>query len=463
MLRQCTRVCTLCVPRVFIASLINEESPVNAQPDESPVSSKPPADAPADVAPALARAAASAGPSANPSANDAAKLAPLENRSFVGAILLVDIVEFTKKSVAEQLLVKDRFTAMLSEALKDIDPDERLILDTGDGAALTFLGDVDDALFVAMRLREYLRRAGGAPAPEAADQTVPLVNYDLHIALNVGPVKLFRDSLGHPSVVGDGVNVAQRIVGFANSGQIVASRAYCKEVCKISAPYKKLFSFHGAHTDKHVREHELYAVGEADRPLAELFNKNARVPPVPSKRSSGAARETASSASAGWFAERKTLAIAMTALALLVLGLGLALMWKKPTKPAAEIAKNIAPTLEPVTPASPAPPPPVVTAPATPAPAEAAPPPVSPEALAKAAEEKRVARAAVQGVVNFSIQPWGNVYINGKPIGASPPLKQTRLAPGKYRVEVRNVEPFTPYIVNIDVKAREEVVVRHKF
>lgn len=443
-------------PRISTAPNIEQESPLNAQPDQSAATPTPPVDAPADAA---------KDPASAPTA-EKTKLAPLENRSFVGAILLVDIVEFAKKSVSEQLMVKDRFTAMLSDALKDIDPDERLILDTGDGAALTFLGDADDALFVAMRLREYLRRAGGAPTPEAAEQTVPLVNYDLHIALNIGPVKLFRDGHGHPSVVGDGVNVAQRIVGFASSGQIVASRAYCKEVCKISAPYKKLFSFHGAHTDKQVREHELYAVGEADRPLAELFNKNARVPPVPSKRSSGASREAATSASAGWFAEHKALAIAMTALALLVLGLVMALMWKKPAKPAAEIAKNIAPTLEPVAPAAPVVAPPPAPAPAPPVaavPTETAPPAPSPEALAKAAEEKRAARAAAQGVVNFSIQPWGNVYINGKPIGASPPLKQTRLAPGKYRVEVRNVEPFTPYVVNIDVKAREEVVIRHKF
>jgi class 3 adenylate cyclase len=426
--------------------------PLSAQPDEPSVVSAPPADSTVANAPDLTSQAAP----------DHAKLSSLEKRSFIGAILLVDIVEFAKKSVSEQLLIKDRFTAMLSDALRDIDPDERLILDTGDGAALTFLGDVDDALFVAMRLREYLRRSGGAPSPDTADQTVPLINYELHIALNVGPVKLFRDAHGHPSVVGDGVNVAQRIVGFAGGGQIVASRAYCKEVCKISAPYKKLFSFHGAHTDKNVREHELYAVGEADRPLAELFNKSARIPPVSSKRASSAARESDAGAPAGWFAEHKTLTLAIAAMAILVVGLVLALVWKKPAKPAAEIAKNIAPTVAPIptpAPAAPAAPPATAPAPAV----ETAPPPPSPEAIAKANEEKRAARAAAQGVVNFSIQPWGSIYINGKPIGASPPLKQTRLAPGKYRVEVRNVEPFTPYVVNIDVKAREEVVVRHKF
>jgi class 3 adenylate cyclase len=434
----------------------DQNFPLSAQPDQPSVVAAPPADSTVANAPDVT----------NHAAPDDAKLASLEKRSFIGAILLVDIVEFAKKSVSEQLLIKDRFTAMLSDALRDIDPDERLILDTGDGAALTFLGDVDDALFVAMRLREYLRRSGGAPAPDAADQTVPLINYELHIALNVGPVKLFRDAHGHPSVVGDGVNVAQRIVGFASGGQIVASRAYCKEVCKISAPYKKLFSFHGAHTDKNVREHELYAVGEADRPLAELFNKNTRVPPVSSKRASGAAR---AAGAAGWFAEHKTLALAMAAMAVLVLGLVLALVWKKPAKPAAEIAKNIAPTVAPsplpasASPAVPAAAAPVAPAPAATPPVETAPPPLSPEAIAKANEEKRVARAAAQGVVNFSIQPWGNIYVNGKPIGASPPLKQTRLAPGKYRVEVRNVEPFTPYVVNIEVKAREEVVVRHKF
>jgi PEGA domain len=64
--------------------------------------------------------------------------------------------------------------------------------------------------------------------------------------------------------------------------------------------------------------------------------------------------------------------------------------------------------------------------------------------------------------VSFSIQPWGDVYINGRSVGASPPVKQSRLAPGTYRVEIKNTT-FTPYVVSVEVKSQENVSVRHRF
>jgi hypothetical protein len=68
----------------------------------------------------------------------------------------------------------------------------------------------------------------------------------------------------------------------------------------------------------------------------------------------------------------------------------------------------------------------------------------------------------VQGTVNFAIQPWGEVLVNGRSIGVSPPLKQHRLAPGKYKIEVRN-STFTPLVTTVDVKAKEDVNIRHQF
>jgi class 3 adenylate cyclase len=443
---------------------------VNAQSDAKTIATPP--DAAAEPARAVSEPAGTSPPPPEPTpAAKPSSGAPL--RSVVGAIVYADIVDFAKKPVAEQLAVKDRFASMLSASLQPIDADERLVLDTGDGAALTFLGDIDDALHVAMRMRDYLRDAGGAPAPGASegDKTVPIVPYAIRTALNIGPLKLVRDAHGHPNIVGDGVSVAQRIVTFAEPGQILASRSFCKDVYRLSATYKPLFSFQGARTDQHVREHELYVVGEAKKPLAELFNKGSRVPPKRSGGSSstGAGTESNASTSMGWFAENRSLAYTGAALAVLVLGLLLALAWRKPAKtppvvastpvssetpasrtpsaslpPASDPTKTIANTQQPVS---------VAETPASTAPVDAT----------KTLEEKKPAPRPVQGTVNFSIQPWGTVYVNGKSIGASPPLKQTRLTPGKYKIEVRNVETFAPYIVNIEVKAREEVSVRHKF
>ncbi len=76
------------------------------------------------------------------------------------------------------------------------------------------------------------------------------------------------------------------------------------------------------------------------------------------------------------------------------------------------------------------------------------------------AEQPKVVLA--QGSISFSIQPWGEVLINGKSIGTSPPIKQHKLAAGKYKVEVRN-STFTPLVTTVDVKSREELTIRHQF
>jgi hypothetical protein len=64
--------------------------------------------------------------------------------------------------------------------------------------------------------------------------------------------------------------------------------------------------------------------------------------------------------------------------------------------------------------------------------------------------------------VVFAVQPWGEIYVNGKARGVTPPTKSLKLEPGKYKVEVRNTT-FAPHVESLDLKARDEVTVRHKF
>ncbi|OGT24519.1 MAG: hypothetical protein A2342_01565 [Gallionellales bacterium RIFOXYB12_FULL_54_9] len=77
----------------------------------------------------------------------------------------------------------------------------------------------------------------------------------------MGPVRLVRDINGQPNIVGDGINVAQRIMAFADPSQILVSRSYYEAVSHISAQYTGMFHYQGSRTDKHVREHEIYAIG----------------------------------------------------------------------------------------------------------------------------------------------------------------------------------------------------------
>ena len=172
------------------------------------------------------------------------------NRTFICSVLFLDIAEYSKKPVSDQIQLKDRFNALIAESIRDIAPSDRIILDTGDGVAVNFLGDPEDALFVAMSLRE-------AFAPQGSD----LRHLPARLGINLGPVRLVRDLNGQPNIIGDGINVAQRIMGFAQPGQILVSRSYYEVVLHISEGYTKLFNYEGSRTDKHVREHEVYSVG----------------------------------------------------------------------------------------------------------------------------------------------------------------------------------------------------------
>ncbi|MES2955533.1 MAG: hypothetical protein V4711_08755, partial [Pseudomonadota bacterium] len=68
------------------------------------------------------------------------------------------------------------------------------------------------------------------------------------------------DAHQRANVVGDGINVAQRIVDFAQPNQIVVSRAYHEVISRITDNAAGMFSPLGPHLDKHLRSHDIYAV-----------------------------------------------------------------------------------------------------------------------------------------------------------------------------------------------------------
>ena len=57
------------------------------------------------------------------------------NKTIMSGVLFLDIVEYSRKSVAGQISLKDRFNSYLSAAIHDVPVSDRIILDTGDGAA----------------------------------------------------------------------------------------------------------------------------------------------------------------------------------------------------------------------------------------------------------------------------------------------------------------------------------------
>jgi len=181
------------------------------------------------------------------------------NRTLVCSVLFIDIVDYSRHDVAEQVRLKHRFNAVLSSALGHVEQEERVIVDTGDGAAIAFRGDPERALYVAL---------------EVFDANVD--DLPVRMGINLGPVSLMRDINGSDNVIGDGINVAQRIMGFAARGELLVSRSFYEVVSLLSGDYASMFRDEGVRLDKHKRSHDVYSVGQAVRVARRVAEEQSR-------------------------------------------------------------------------------------------------------------------------------------------------------------------------------------------
>jgi len=79
-----------------------------------------------------------------------------------------------------------------------------------------------------------------------------------------------------------------------------------------------------------------------------------------------------------------------------------------------------------------------------------------------AAAATTAAAAAGSGTLQFAISPWGQVEIDGRSVGTTPPLTQLTLPAGSHTITIRNAD-FPPYSATVQVQNDKPVLVRHRF
>jgi hypothetical protein len=407
------------------------------------------------------------------------------NRTFICSVLFLDIAEYSKKPVSEQIQLKDRFNALIAESIRDIAPNDRIILDTGDGVAVNFLGDPEDALFVAMSLRESFAPKDAGPPHLPA-----------RIGINLGPVRLVRDLNSQPNIIGDGINVAQRVMGFAQPGQILVSRSYYEVVLHISEGYTKLFNYEGSRTDKHVREHEIYSVGYTNSRANGIRSpaERAKVSTHEGKLQASSATRAHGSGQRHWLARIEpwltnrtivfgtaSLSVAAFAAAVMVNLIGQREVQAVPSQTAQRTEPR--PVMDASRQEETTPVPPhrgekkgktsaVRTPGSLPAPKTEASEKKEAKLSAfafftrKKAEPEAAsaapALAAGSAWVTLAIAPWGEVYVDGDRLGVSPPVNEVEVAPGKRKIEIKNGS-FPVYTQVVDLKADQKLRIKHKF
>ena len=407
------------------------------------------------------------------------------NKTIVCAVFFLDIVEYSKKSVTGQISLKERFNAFLSIAIRDVPISDRIILDTGDGAAISFLGDIEDALQAALSMRSSLLGEGVRMDPTLL----------VRMGINLGPVRLVKDINGQPNIVGDGINVAQRVMGFADPGQILVSRSYYDSVSRLSQEYAGMFHYQGSRTDKHVREHEVYAIGypgdftSTQRSLAiqqELESSKGFFHILAISKNYWnefirlASHWERMGVEAFWKA-KTPLRVAVLAGITLVLSTVILGIYKLAHRPAPPTAKQLAAAAsaqdKPALAASA-----VLSASAVTAASSVS--ATSAVAASTSAAKSKVAAGKadkkVQGVkksarvrtlaettggpaeISLSIMPWGEVYLDGKLQGVSPPLLELQVVAGQHKLEIRN-STFPVFKQVIKAKSGAKIKIKHSF
>lgn len=176
----------------------------------------------------------------------------MTRKNLLCTIMFLDLIGYSVRSVDDQVALKKLFNELIGKALKGVDESSRIAIDTGDGAAICFLGDPEEALHSAMLLRDLLGQRYGN-------------HLSVRVGLHMGPVRVISDINERVNVVGDGINVAQRIMDFAQANQVLVSRAYYDVISRITDDTADLFQYLGQFGDKHSRLHEVYSVAAGPR------------------------------------------------------------------------------------------------------------------------------------------------------------------------------------------------------
>lgn len=188
------------------------------------------------------------------------------NRTWLCSVVFTDIVCYSRQPVERQLELKGRLEGYIAHCVSRVAAENRIIVDTGDGAALCFLGDPEEALIASLGLRDVLRDAGHTSES----------GLQVRIGVNLGPIKVVKSLDGQLSPLGDGINKAQRIMSFAQPNQVLVSRSFYDVIACLSEEYARLFRYLGMRRDKHDLEHPVYEVvvpGEIDTETRVLLTR----------------------------------------------------------------------------------------------------------------------------------------------------------------------------------------------
>jgi hypothetical protein len=350
------------------------------------------------------------------------------HQPLIASVLLAEIASYEDLPVFEQIDLTARCRQLFELGMAEM-PCRGLVYIQGESnTVLVFPGDPMDCLRFANWLENILindPRLNGLP---------------LRVGINLGSLVLQSNERGQLQASGAAIDDARRVAQSGRSREVLMSRAFYTVLSR-STMNDRLLSHRAFISDEHDHSIAIYEIARPDTVKeAVVATSNAR---------SARSRRSA------------------VVVAVLTMIVGLIIYVRGLTDPLEQVeavklqsAPGVAVT------AAPASSTPIVTAISTPTLAvpefdtvefklEKTAKPVNVKSTAKVAKEPKV-------TVQLAIRPWGEIYVDGKKVGVTPPLHNIKLPPGKREILVRNAD-FIPFQTTLDVQPESLLLVSHRF
>jgi len=424
-----------------------------------------------------------------------------DHRKAICCLLAVEIADYEAKPVLDQVRLAQQFHHLLHESKVDASSDECVSV-VGEGSALLgFFADAQECFATALRIRE-------ATLSQYRDLS-------LRIGVNLGQAEIATDEFGNPQVSGAARRDTDRLMRLSPPCQISVSRQFFEVLARAAPELAHLLEYRGLHPDPTGPPLGLYRIsaaqtesgGRSSDPSSSAGDGrrtlSATTPPQPmAKQGSGLSRL--------WLGCVVLLSVGCVLLSLLAVATLVSLIARPSARaPSASLTISTPQTLTP-TPVA-LPPPavareamdPGVAKPTTPpskrntrrpmersepSPAEditqvAQATPLAeqetalpsngagqlsqPEPSVQAAEpapphETSPVQPARSGMVLLAVKPWGEVFIDGRQIGITPPLKVFDLPIGRHTLTITN-SSLPIYQQELDVEPETILKVVHDF
>ena len=374
------------------------------------------------------------------------------DQHLIASVMLAEIAGYEDRPVFEQIDLTTRTRQLFERAVAESGTCDVQIIDREDSIVLLFPGDPRDCLGLATRLALTLESEDGYS------------NLPLRIGVNLGPITLGRNELGELRVSGAGIDDAERVARAGALREILMSRSFYSVLSRASM-------------DDRLLRHKTFISDERDQSIAvyQLARPESAFPTLetPSDRPSKPLPRAFQRAGRSAIAAAALLATAGIAIyqAQPPSNTPLVKMPQTAPTPRVTVAAKVMPTATNAAIVVTEPDSPLVITPETVARAgDSIEIPIFtqetsaavPNVMADARDTPRKALPVRPVTVQLAIKPWGEVFVDGKKVGVTPPLHKIAISPGKRQIVVRNSD-FLPFETTLDIQPESLLQISHRF